>query len=162
MITNALKIVLGLICATACVSCGDKHGLVPVSGKVLYAGKPAVGANVYFHPKTIPNPPPKPAPPLAQATVETDGTFHLQSGDWGYGALPGEYNVLVEFRDPADRPDPASQSSGKKNKHMDPNKLKTHLPPDKFKGKYTNLSKPLLTAEVKPQSNTLPPFELKE
>jgi hypothetical protein len=162
MRTNAKTIALGLICSTFFVSCGDKHGLVPVSGKVLYDGKPAVGANVYFHPKSVPNPPPKPAPPLAQATVEADGTFHLQSGDWGYGALPGEYNVLVEYRDPADRPDPAALNSGKKNKQLNPNKLKTHTPPDKFKGKYANLSKPLLTAEVKPRSNSLPPFELKE
>jgi hypothetical protein len=34
------------------------------------------------------------------------------------------------------------------------------LAPDRLKGRYADLSKPLLTAEVKPETNNLPPFEL--
>ena len=148
-----------LVC---CSSCGNKYGLAPVTGKVVFNGSPAVGANVYFHPKA---PLPKtakgePEYPIPQATVGEDGTFALASGDLGSGAYPGEYKVLIEWRKPDGRPavDPTQV-----NRTTEPPKGENkfgHLPPDQLKGKYFSLEKPLLSAQVKEGGNQLPTFEL--
>jgi hypothetical protein len=125
------KLILFLIttAALACAACGEVNGLYPVQGKVLCEGKPATGATVYFHRKGDADSLKHSAP---QGVVGDDGTFTL-SGPQGQGALPGEYVVLVEWkqgaaRSPADsvaqgprslrrpipRPDPPPPASGGK------------------------------------------------
>jgi hypothetical protein len=126
------------------VTCGgcNSSGLYPVSGKVLVNGEPAVGATVTFIRKGSTDPLKDPTP---QGTVGEDGTFTL-SGPGGDGAPPGEYVVLVEWKEGA-------------------GKVKGRAPalsaPDRLKKKYLDPNQPLLTAIVEPKSNTLPPFELK-
>jgi hypothetical protein len=127
--------IFGLVLiVTACLSgCGDSNGLYPVRGKVLYKGEPAVGAAVYFHRKDAADPPQEQTP---QGIVGKDGAFEL-AGANGKGALPGDYIVLIEWKD------------GTRSKA-----------PDRLKGKYLDLKNPSFTAQVKPTSNDLPAFEI--
>jgi hypothetical protein len=123
-----------LLIVTACLSgCRNSNGLYPVRGKVLYRGEPAVGAAVYFHRKDV-------ADPLQEQTsqgiIGQDGAFEL-AGANGKGALPGEYAVLIEWKDATRR-----------------------KAPDRFRGRYMNANSPPFTVEVKAEKNHLPPFDL--
>jgi hypothetical protein len=125
----------------ACVGCGNSSGVYPVSGKVLYRGEPAVGATVTFLRKGVTDRMQEQTP---QGVVADDGTFSL-AGPVGAGAQPGEYAVLVEWKEGA-------------------GKLKGRSPglnaPDRLKKRYLNPDKPLLTATVEAKKNILPVFEL--
>jgi hypothetical protein len=123
-----------VLIVTACLSgCRDPNRLYPVRGKVLYRGEPAVGAAVYFHRKDVADPLQE---QILQGIVEQDGTFEL-AGANGKGALPGEYSVLIEWK----------QGPG-----IDA--------PDRFQGKYLDLNNPSFMAQVKPTTNELPVFEI--
>jgi hypothetical protein len=128
-------------CLTACVGCGS-NGRHPVYGKVLYNGEPAVGANVTFVRTGVAAGTDNQA---AQGTVQEDGTFTL-AGPTGAGAPPGDYSVLVEWKEGA-------------------GKIKGRSPalnaPDRLKNRYMNPNKPLLTATIEAKTNQLSPFELK-
>src|SRR5262249_41468495 len=78
----------------ACVGCGNSSGNYPVSGKVLYRGEPAAGATVTFVRKDLTDRMQERAP---QGVVREDGTFTLV-GPAGDGAQPGEYVVLIEWK----------------------------------------------------------------
>ena len=79
----------------------------PVSGKVTYHGSPASGATVYFRRQggdamndhTI------------MGIVQEDGSFELVSGLPGKGALPGAYDVLIEWRR-SQRPEQGASAPG--------------------------------------------------
>ena len=123
--------------ALSCISCGN--GLSPVSGKVIYKGQPATGAAVFFKRQG--------GDPMNEHTimglVQEDGSFTLVCGAQGKGAPPGDYDVLIEWKQ--------SPKRGKdRNRPV----------ADKFKGRYADPNRPLLYATVKPGANTLPPFEL--
>jgi hypothetical protein len=130
------------VVALTCCSCGDANGLYPVSGKVLYKGAPASGATVYFHREGAADRFQEQTP---QGVVAEDGSFTL-AGPTGAGARPGEYAVLVEWKEGAGR-----------KKGRGPGLSA----PDRLRHRYLNPNKPLLLAEVKPTTNQLPPFELK-
>jgi hypothetical protein len=140
--------------AMAAAGCGNPAGLVPVSGKVLYHGEPAAGAVVYFHRDLKPGDAQLPIP---SATAEDDGSFTLSSDTLGYGALPGTYAVLVEWRDGSGDGTVPVKTKGNVTFVK---RSRVRSGPDRVKGRYFNISKPLLHAEVKPGSNQLPPFEL--
>ena len=112
-----------------------------MSGKVRVNGEPAVGATVTFVKKGAAGP----TDQTPQGVVHEDGTFTL-AGPAGDGATPGEYAVLVEWKEGA-------------------GKRKGHSPeltaPNRLKKRYLNIDHPLLTATVEAKSNTLPAFELK-
>jgi hypothetical protein len=128
--------VVGLL-AMACTSCGN--GLYPVSGKVLFKGQPAAGAAVFFSRQG--GDPMK--EPLIMGIVQDDGTFSLVSGAQGQGALPGEYDVLIEWKRHRHRARGVPQQS-----------------PDRLKGRYADPKRPALHATIKAQTNQLAPFEL--
>jgi len=124
-----------------CAGC-NSSGLYPVSGKVLVNGEPAVGATVTFVRKGSADPLKEPTP---QGIVTEDGTFTLV-GPGGEGAAPGEYVVLVEWKEGAGAKRGRAPALGA---------------PDRLKKKYLDPNKPLLTATVEAKPNILPPFELK-
>jgi hypothetical protein len=135
-----LKVWLTAALALACASCGNKHNIYPVSGKVTYKGAPAAGAAVFFqHPgvKSVND-------HIVMGIVQEDGSFGLVCGSLGEGAPPGEYDILIEWK-------PASKQQGKG--------LPQHTP-DKLKGRYADPKHPLLHATVKAETNNLLPFEL--
>jgi len=133
--------------AMSCSACGNADGRYPVVGKVLYKGEPAEGATVYFHRKG----PADLHDPVPTAVVQKDGTFRLVSARGAAGAPPGPYDVLIEWRDAG-----KSAQKGRKGYRSD------QPPPDRLRGRYFNRTRPLLQAEVRPQTNNLDPFELKD
>jgi hypothetical protein len=135
---TARLIVSGLL--LACLGCGSSNGQFPVTGKVLLNGRPAVGATVTFLRKEAD----RRAESPVQGVVLEDGSFTL-AGPRGPGALPGEYVVLVEWKEGA------GKSKGR---------APALSAPDRLKGRYLDPSKPLLTAKIESAANTLPPFEL--
>jgi hypothetical protein len=130
------------VCALACSACGNSSGLYPVSGTVLYNGEPAVGANVTFLKKDAIGH--LNQTPLG-AVVGPDGTFTLAGPD-GEGAIPGEYIVLIEWK----------EGAGKV-----PGRSPALSAPDRLNKKYLNAQEPLLMTTVEAKTNRLPAFELK-
>jgi hypothetical protein len=138
--------------------CGHPAGLYPVTGKVLYKGEPAAGAVVYFHWE---GPPPAPASTIPFGIVEDDGSYYLAGDGQGDGCPPGKFAVLVEWKDrsevPAAQPKP-SRVKGKPITRVNSRSTRNNV--DRLKGRYFDISKPLIHADVLPQSNSLAPFEL--
>jgi hypothetical protein len=122
-------------------SCGNSRALYPVRGKVLCNGEPAVGATVTFVRKDGADPLHEPTP---QGVVAEDGSFTL-AGPGGEGVAPGEYAVLVEWKEGAEAKRGRAPALGA---------------PDRLKKRYLDPNKPLLTTTVEPKSNDLPPFDL--
>jgi hypothetical protein len=149
--------------AFTCPGCRPE-GLHPVSGKVLHQGQPAVGATVLFHRTAGPGPASEVVP---TGVVGEDGSFSLSS-DVADGAPAGSYNVLIVWQDrtasPAGVPIGSGSGSekGSRKTARTASKIRPSpsLPSDRLKGRYSDPEHPRLKAEVKPESNTLPPFEL--
>ena len=146
--------VITAACLSAMSGCGNSAGLSPVSGKVLYKGEPASGAVVYFQ-RQDSHPSSHELVPFG--VVQKDGGFALLSEGLGSGAPPGSYNVLIEWRDATENGVVPVKNNGKSNLTK---RTRIHAGPDRLKGRYFNVNKPLLKAEVKPGSNPLLAFEL--
>jgi hypothetical protein len=145
---------LVVVSALAAGGCGNPAGLVPVSGKLLYRGEPAAGAVVYFHRQPEPG---AVSTPIPNGIVEDDGTFSLATDGLGRGARPGNYSVLVEWREEKGGGIAPVKSRGKA-KLVKRSRMRSG--PDRLKGRYLDLTKPLLHAEVAVSSTSLPAFEL--
>ncbi|GIX00313.1 MAG: hypothetical protein KatS3mg111_3645 [Pirellulaceae bacterium] len=84
--------IAGLVCALLCnamlVGCGSGGpDPVPVSGKVLYQGKPVADATVTFLSTS--------GGRSASGKTAADGTFTLTTNKTGDGAVPGDYIVTI-------------------------------------------------------------------
>ena len=142
--------------AAAAGGCGGGGGLEPVSGQVLYRGRPAAGAAVFFHREGS-----KPGDgPVPTGVVDDRGRFRLTSGDLGNGAPPGRYTVLIgweadptDAKGPGERARPGSPPSAK-------GRRASRVPADRFEGRYLDLRAPKFRAEVGAGGADLPPFEL--
>jgi hypothetical protein len=126
--------------ALACACCGNNN-LYPVSGKVMVNGVPAAGAAVFFnrqgHDPVNDH--------LVMGIVQPDGTFELVSGSLGKGAPPGEYDVLIEWK----------QVTGQSKGHP-------RHGPDQLRGRYADPKRPRFHISIKAQRNQLAPFDLLE
>ncbi len=140
-------------------SCGPGDGpvLYPVHGKVMYKGQPAVGATVMFHSEDAP--PPNAVPLIPTGLVDDEGNFSLETEDVGSGAPAGKYKVLIQWRtkggDAPAVPAPATKSKGRV-KIVD----KPDGPPDRLQGRYMKSENALIKVEIKPEENTLQPFDV--
>lgn len=143
-----------LVSAMAAGGCGSPAGLVPVSGKVLYHGQPAAGAVVYFHRQATPG---TESGPIPSGVVEDDGSFTLTTDGIGGGARPGKYSVLVEWRE--EKGDGVVPVKSRGNATL-VKRSRVRAGADRLKGRYLDISKPMLVAEVAPGAGSLPPFEL--
>lgn len=164
-----------LLAATAacltilCTSCSRTGpGYYPVYGKVTYQGKPAKGAAVHFHREGETG---EESTNFPMGVVDEEGNFFLEVHGVGHGALPGKYKVLIRWnpeKDEANAPPAPSASKTSKRKVKAPvesiaeRRRDPKSDTDLFKFRYFKLDKPLLFAEVKPETNNLEPFDLKD
>jgi len=123
----------------ACASCGNQNNIYPVSGKVTYKGSPASGATVFFNRRGGDSM----NEPMIMGIVQEDGSFELVCGSLGKGAPPGNYDVVIEWKQVS------GQSMGRPQHG-----------PDKLKGRYADPKHPLLHATVEAKTNDLPTFDL--
>jgi hypothetical protein len=154
MINRWILIAAAAASPLAQAGCGNPPGLYPVYGKVFHKGEPAAGAVVYFHHE---GPASSASPAIPFGIVEDDGSFNLTCDNQGNGCPPGKYAVLVEWRDGTGDGVVPVKTTGK-TKLVKRSRVRSG--PDRLKGRYFDITKPLLHAEVLPQSNPLPPFEL--
>ena len=89
------RLAFAVVTAIALVGCGAKElpkpKLVPASGRVEYKGKPVANATLQFSPIGI---------DLAEssmAQLDAEGKFTLASPNFGPGATPGKYKVVITF-----------------------------------------------------------------
>ena len=126
------------VLVSACGS-SENNNIYPVSGKVTYKGSPASGATVFFYRQGV--------DPMNEhmimGIVKEDGSFELVCGSLGEGAPPGEYDVVIEWK----------QVSGQSNGHP-------RHGPDKFQGRYADPKHPRIHAAITAQRNDLAPFDL--
>ncbi len=116
--------------------CGKKQQpVVPVSGTVLYNGKPLDSGSVVFQPKD--------GPP-AHSKIQQDGTFRLSTHRDGDGAVLGEHAVQITCYEPP----PTGQ-------------IETPLGKSRIPRKYTSYETSGLKANVKPANEPLV-FELRD
>jgi hypothetical protein len=115
---------------------GTDHAAHPVSGQVLYDGKPAAGVQVFFIPAAGGNA--HGAPMNPHAVTGPDGGFAVSTFGAGDGAPEGGYIVVLLW------PKESSEEES---------------PPDQLFGWY-DARHTTLTAKVAAGDNKLPPFEL--
>lgn len=112
----------------------------PVSGSVTVADKPASGVIVRFHltPGTAAD---EKATKLVETITDGDGAFRVSQNSPGDGMAPGKYTVTFFWPPGGDPETPASA--------------------DQLKGRFLKQEASKVQIEVLPQTNSLPPFELK-
>jgi hypothetical protein len=149
---------------SACSRSGP--GFYPVYGKVTFLGKPAAGASVHFHREgeTADE-----AVNFPMGVVDEEGSYTLEVPGVGYGARPGKYKVLVRWSTGKDGISSSSSAAGSKNKKSSPRtetvaelRRDPNAEGDRLKLRYFRLDKPLLFAEVKAETNNIPPFDLED
>jgi hypothetical protein len=159
-----LAIILIALLAMAPTGCGSS-GLAAVSGSVTYRGKPAKGATVHFRRE---GETPQEAANYPIGVVDEEGKFDLEVAGVGWGAVPGKYKVLVRW--PPESKEVTAAPVATKNKRttkvLSPSAAELRRDPksssDRLNFRYFNPEKPLLFAEIKPGTNKLDPFELKD
>ncbi len=159
--TWAIVVIAMLAMATS--GC-DSKGLCPVSGSVIYQGKPAKGATVHFRRE---GETPQEAANYPIGMVDDEGNFDLEVAGVGRGAPPGKYKVLVRWppeNKEVSAPVPAKNKRG--NKGPVPSAAELRRDPksstDRLNFRYFNPQKPLLSVEIVSGSNKLDPFALKD
>ena len=132
-------ITIWAIAAAVLAGCGrrstaDRVPVFPVSGKVMYQGKPAAGVTVILHPLGGGN------PTTPSATSGADGSFKLATYGPGDGAPEGDYVVTAAWRETADSGSDAPEI-------------------DRFRGRYIDPARSKLKVHIQSGPTELPPFE---
>jgi hypothetical protein len=129
---------LGLTFGLASCGRSDRPVVNPVTGKVLYRGEPAEGAQVTLVP--LENSDPDARRPGAM--VRSDGSFRLSTYASYDGALAGRYAVTILYRSPDKKVDDENMG------------------PDLLKGRYADPGTTPLKIEISKGVNNLEPFML--
>ncbi len=133
-----MKRVVAACALVVLAGCGAREEgppLFPVSGKVLFKGEPAAGAQVYFHP-----PGPADSKKLRpHGKADAKGVFRLSTRRSEDGAAEGEYTVTIVWPVAPDTDDS----------------------PDRLKGRYQQAQYSRIRVRVKSGDNQLDPFDLK-
>lgn len=96
--------VLLTLAGAACTQAPEHPPVFPVTGKVLYEGKPAPGAVVILHTPGVTNDASRP-----RGQADANGEFHLTTYEAGDGAPAGDYVVTVEWRQAGDHPEEGAE-----------------------------------------------------
>ncbi|MGO8748111.1 MAG: hypothetical protein ACLQNE_19225 [Thermoguttaceae bacterium] len=128
----------GLMLQFASCGRGGHAPAYPVTGKVLFKGKPAEGAQVTF----IGLDEKDPKSPKPGAQVKKNGVFRLSTFLSYDGAPAGRYAVTVVYRSPLRKVN--DENTG----------------PDLLRGRYADAKTTPLKAEIKTGNNELEPFDL--
>jgi hypothetical protein len=134
-----------LIAGAGCSSDNPENAPVvpqPVTGKVIYDGKPAEGVEVTFVPTDAPMTPRIPRNP--HGVTAADGTFTLTTFQDGDGAAEGGYLVVLKWPGVPDE-----NAEGGEAAEV----------PDKLRGWYDGTHSQL-TYRVVPGENAVPEFKL--
>lgn len=140
-----------MLVAILTTACSSEEKMHPVTGKVLFNDKPAVGAIVSFFPEgqggLNVNP--------SVGTVQGDGSFTLNTMGKA-GAPEGKYVVTIIW------PDAVVEKRGKMSEGMIGGMGDSgEGGKDRLAGRYANRENSQLKAEVKAGENTLSPFQIK-
>jgi hypothetical protein len=92
MRSRVLPVAAVLLALAGCDS-ADPITTHPVSGQVMYDGKPAAGVQVFLYPTSAPIVPQIPANP--HGVTGPDGTFKITTFKDGDGAAEGGYQVIL-------------------------------------------------------------------
>lgn len=142
MITNH-SVLAALACLVA-VGCGGGGvsrpvpRTTPVSGTVLFNGKPASGVKVTFHPQFDM----EPTKFTPHGETDKDGRFTPSTAAPSDGAPPGDYVVTFEML-----------RAGTDRRGLD-------VEVDAWRGKYADPAKSAWKVTIKDGDNTLEPFKL--
>ncbi len=128
----------GLALGVASCRRHEQRPVYPVTGKVLFRGQPAEGAQVTLFP--VDDKDPKRPRPGGQ--VRRDGSFRLSTYLSYDGAPPGRYAVVIVYRSPEKKEDDENRG------------------PDLLQGRYADPKTTPLKVEVKEGPNNLEPFNL--
>ncbi len=112
-----------------------RQPVFPVQGQLAVNGKPAVGASITFYPVPFDGW----TGPIPSATVDEAGKFDGWTYDPSDGVPAGHYVLLVTWPEPDDEE--------KKS--------------DRLQGRFNNPDRSKLKTQIKPQSNILPPINLR-
>jgi len=137
VVCRALALV-ALGAAAGCDSTPDRVRTHPVSGQVVYDGKPAAGVHVFLYPTSAPAVPAVPANP--HGVTGADGRFTLSTYGDGDGAAEGAYQVVLVW--PPDQTEEDEEARG-----------------DRLFGWYSAVNTKL-AVEIHPGDNQVPAFQL--
>lgn len=134
---------------------GDRVEVYPVSGTVMYEGKPMVGGgSIAFVPTT-----PRPGK-TAGGEIRADGTYELSTYSPGDGSIPGDFRVVVTQvveTEPESTPD----SDGSGSAQPTPNAATVVDQADRIPQVYADHRNSPLTATVEATSANQLNFDLK-
>jgi hypothetical protein len=135
---------IGLFAILFGVGCGPSGPVKvhPVHGKIVYAGKPAAGVQVFFLPTDAPMVPQIPASP--HAVTDANGEYRLTTYAEGDGAAEGKYLVILVW--------PPAQKNSEHDEEADT---------DRLLGWY-DAAHTKLTATVTAGDNAIAPFQLRQ
>jgi len=134
---------ISLLAAAALTGCGDAHPdrlkTFPVTGQVLWEGRPLAGAIVALHPQDSPDLERVPA----RAETDADGRFRLGTYDSEDGAPAGAYRVTVLWYPLA-----------KNGESYEPG-------PNVVPARYSDPDESQLTVRIAEGENQIPPLDLR-
>lgn len=121
----------------------------PVKGQLFYAGKPAAGAKITFHPEGD-GTPEEWISGYPRAVAQADGSFELETYAVKDGAPAGKYKVLVSYplnAVPLNSPEHATEEGDGSD--------------DRLQGRYLNPDMTPLSATVEAGPNELARMDIK-
>ena len=145
---NSVMMILaaaGLLIAVS--GCGksrfaDHKPVVPVRGTLLFNGKPAVGAVIWFHPLSDPTP----KAVSSRGSVGSDGVFELTTYAKADGVPAGEHVITVYWPAPSKKPRNEDEESD--------------LPPDLLQGRFATRQVSILRAKIGDKPVDFAPVDL--
>lgn len=139
MRTTGWVLLAAAMLAAGCSKSSGKIEAYPVTGQVLYDGKPAAGVKVFLYPTAAPMVPDVPQNP--SGVTGPDGRFVLTTFKDGDGAAAGVYQVILLW--------PSGNSEDEEGESDN----------DRFYG-WFDVAHSKMTAEIKPGNNELKPIQV--